>query len=135
MMSHFSSTFLCSTLDCSCCCSVAKLCPNLCDSRSCSWPGSSVLHYLPLSLDYFEASLRHHIISSVNISVHSKDKDWFQIQLYNVFKIFYFKILSLEYNCFAMFCLFRLCNEVDQLYVYTYTLPFEPPSYPHIPPL
>ena len=31
-----------------CCCSVAKLCPTLCDpmGRDCSTPGSPVLHYL-----------------------------------------------------------------------------------------
>ena len=29
-----------------CCCSVAKLCPALCDPMDCSTPGSSVLHYL-----------------------------------------------------------------------------------------
>ena len=29
-----------------CCCSVAKSCPVLCDSKDCSIPGSSVLHYL-----------------------------------------------------------------------------------------
>ena len=31
---------------CSCCCSVAKLCPTFCDPMDCSTPGSSVLHYL-----------------------------------------------------------------------------------------
>ena len=30
-----------------CCCSVANLCPILCDPTDCSTPGSSVLHYLP----------------------------------------------------------------------------------------
>ena len=30
-----------------CCCSVAKLCPTLCDPIDCSTPGSSVLHCLP----------------------------------------------------------------------------------------
>ena len=30
-----------------CCCWVAKLCPTLWDSKDCSPPGSSVLHYLP----------------------------------------------------------------------------------------
>ena len=29
------------------CCSVAKLCPTLCDPMICSTPGFSVLHYLP----------------------------------------------------------------------------------------
>ena len=29
------------------CCSVAQLCPILCDPLSCSAPGSSVLHYFP----------------------------------------------------------------------------------------
>ena len=29
-----------------CCCSVAKLCPTLCDPMDCSTPGSSVLHCL-----------------------------------------------------------------------------------------
>ena len=33
----------------SCCCSVTKLCPTLCDPMDCSIPGSSVLHY-PLEL-------------------------------------------------------------------------------------
>ena len=31
---------------CMYCCSVAKLCPTLCDPMSCSTPGFSVLHYL-----------------------------------------------------------------------------------------
>ena len=30
-----------------CCCSVAKLCPTLCDPMDCSTPGFPVLHYLP----------------------------------------------------------------------------------------
>jgi len=30
-----------------CCCSVAKLCPTLCDPMDCSMPGFPVLHYLP----------------------------------------------------------------------------------------
>ena len=30
-----------------CCCSVAKLCPSLCDPMDCSIPASSVLYYLP----------------------------------------------------------------------------------------
>ena len=29
------------------CCSVAKLCPTVCDPMNCSTPGFSVLHYLP----------------------------------------------------------------------------------------
>ena len=29
------------------CCSVAQLCPTLCDPRDCSTPGSPVLHHLP----------------------------------------------------------------------------------------
>ena len=29
------------------CCSVAKLCPTLCNPVDCNMPGSSVLHYLP----------------------------------------------------------------------------------------
>ena len=29
-----------------CCCSVAKLCPNLCDRMNCSMSGFPVLHYL-----------------------------------------------------------------------------------------
>ena len=33
-----------------CCCSVAKSCPTLCDSMDCSTPGSSVLQYLPESV-------------------------------------------------------------------------------------
>ena len=32
---------------CSCCCSVAKSCPTLCDSMDWSTPGFPVLHYLP----------------------------------------------------------------------------------------
>ena len=31
----------------SCCCSVTKLCPPLCDLMDCSKPGFPVLHYLP----------------------------------------------------------------------------------------
>ena len=30
-----------------CCCSVAELCPTICDPMDCSTPGSPVLHYLP----------------------------------------------------------------------------------------
>ena len=30
-----------------CCCSVAKLCPTLCDPMDCNTPGFPVLHYLP----------------------------------------------------------------------------------------
>ena len=30
-----------------CCCSVAQLCPTLCDSMDCDMPGFPVLHYLP----------------------------------------------------------------------------------------
>ena len=30
-----------------CCCSVAQLCPTLCDPMDCSTPGFPVLHYLP----------------------------------------------------------------------------------------
>ena len=41
----------CSFLDLShllyCCCSVAQLCPTLCDPMDCSTPGFPVLHYLP----------------------------------------------------------------------------------------
>ena len=31
---------------CSCCCSVTKACPTLCNPKDCGIPGSSVLHYL-----------------------------------------------------------------------------------------
>ena len=34
-------------LQCSCCCSITKLCPTLCDLMDCSTPGFPVLHYLP----------------------------------------------------------------------------------------
>ena len=37
----------CSFASCSSCCSVAKLCPILCNPMDCSTPGSSVLHHLP----------------------------------------------------------------------------------------
>ena len=33
--------------DLCCCCSVAKLCPTLCDHMDCSMPVFSVLHHLP----------------------------------------------------------------------------------------
>ena len=33
----------------SCCCSVAKLCPTLCDPMDCSTPGFPVFHHLPES--------------------------------------------------------------------------------------
>ena len=32
---------------CLCCCSLAKLCPPLCDPIECRRPGSPILHYLP----------------------------------------------------------------------------------------
>ena len=31
----------------SCCCSIANLCPTLCDPMDCSTPGFPALHYLP----------------------------------------------------------------------------------------
>ena len=39
--------YVCYLCLCLYCCSVAKLCPTLCDPMDCSTPGSSVLHYLP----------------------------------------------------------------------------------------
>ena len=39
----------------------------------------------------------------------------------------------LGYSCFTVLCQFLLYNEVNQLYVYIYPLPLEPPS-PPIPP-
>ena len=33
-----------------------------------------------------------------------------------------------EYSCFTMLCLFLLCNEMTQLYVHIYPLPFESPT-------
>ena len=38
------------TLSMNCCCSVAKLCPTLCDLMACSRPGLPVLHYPITSL-------------------------------------------------------------------------------------
>ena len=32
---------------CYCCCSIAQLCPTLCDTMDCSVPGFPILHYLP----------------------------------------------------------------------------------------
>ena len=43
-MSLFLSGSYC--FDYCCCCSVAKLCPTLCDPMNCSMPGFLVLHYL-----------------------------------------------------------------------------------------
>ena len=34
----------------------------------------------------------------------------------------------LEYNCFTMLCQFLLYSEVNQLYVYIYSVPLEPPT-------
>ena len=34
------------------CCSVARSCPTHCEPKDCSIPGSSVLHYLPVSVQY-----------------------------------------------------------------------------------
>ena len=42
--------------------------------------------------------------------------------------------LLLEYNCFTMLCYFLLYNKVNQLYLYIYPLPFDPPI-PHHPTL
>ena len=39
----------------------------------------------------------------------------------------------LEYKCFTMLCKFLLYNKVNQLYVYIYPLPLEPPSHPPYP--
>ena len=38
-------------------------------------------------------------------------------------------------NCFTMLCQFSLYNKVNQLHVYVYSLPLEPPSFAPIPPL
>ena len=39
-----------------------------------------------------------------------------------------FLIFKLEYNCLAMLYYFLLYNKVDQLYVYIYSFPLEPPA-------
>ena len=44
---HMSQLLYKSPLIFMCCCSVAQLCPTLCDPMDCSTPGFSVLHYLP----------------------------------------------------------------------------------------
>ena len=42
---------------CFCCCSVTKSCPVLCDSKDCSTPVSSVLHYLSELLKFMSIEL------------------------------------------------------------------------------
>ena len=45
-----SVSYFCDLCTCcfpTCCCSVAKLCPTLCDPMNCSNPGFPVLHYIP----------------------------------------------------------------------------------------
>ena len=53
-----------------------------------------------------------------------------------LFLLFYVAfVFKLEYNCFTMLCQFLLYNNVNQLYVYTYSLPLQPPSHSPIPPI
>ena len=47
-----------------CCCSVAKSCPTLCDSISCSSPGFPVLHYPP----EFAHTLVHWVGDDIQLS-------------------------------------------------------------------
>ena len=42
---------------------------------------------------------------------------------------------NIAHTCFTMLCEFLLYHELNQLYVYTYRLPFEPPSHASVPPL
>ena len=42
---------------------------------------------------------------------------------------------NIAHTCFTLLCEFLLCHELNQLYVYTYRLPFEPPSHASVPPL
>ena len=53
-------------MDC-CCCSVAKLCPILCDPMDCSTPGFPVLHYL---LEFAQTH-GHYISDAIQLSVSS----------------------------------------------------------------
>ena len=43
-----------------CCCSVAKLCPTLCDPMSCSTPGFPILSHLRICSNSCPSSLRRH---------------------------------------------------------------------------
>ena len=47
---------------------------------------------------------------------------------------FYFIFNLLNYNCFTMLCSFLLYNKVNQLHVYLYSIPLEPPTPRPIPP-
>ena len=40
-----------------CCCSVTKSCPTLCDPMDCSTPGFPILHYLPELLKFMSIDL------------------------------------------------------------------------------
>ena len=42
---------------------------------------------------------------------------------------------NIAHTCFTLLCEFLLCHELNQLYVYSYRLPFEPPSHASVPPL
>ena len=44
--------------------------------------------------------------------------------------VFHSFVLLLEYNCITILYQFPLYNKVNQLYVYIYPIPLEPPSYP-----
>ena len=61
-MLHQNCTIL---MEYSCCCSVAKSCPTLCDPTNCSTPGFPVLHYLP----EFALTHAHWVSDAISSSV------------------------------------------------------------------
>ena len=60
-----SSVIIWSCIFASCCCSVAQLCPTVCDHMDCSIPGFAVLHYLlDFAQNHIQCQWCHSTISS-----------------------------------------------------------------------
>ena len=60
-----------------CCCSVAKLCPTLCDSMDCSTQGFPVLHCLPVSSNSLSIESWCHPTISPSFSLFSSCPQYF----------------------------------------------------------
>ena len=107
MCQHHSNLFwICFYISISCCCSVAKSHPTLCDPLGCSTLGFPILHYLP---EFAQTHLHwvHDAIQSscpllapsphaLNLSQHQGFFQWVS-SLYQVAKVL---DLQLQYNCF-----------------------------------
>ena len=70
-----------------------------------------------------------------NLGVKEKCVQKSMLKCYHIFFQLYFLIVLLEYSCFSCttLCWFLLYNEVNQLCVYIYPLPLEPPLSPAPP--